>query len=56
MKDILIIGYGVVGHNLHKEIQPLHPDVYDIKYRVKPKNKHYDFSDENYFMFHNMIL
>ena len=26
---ILIIGYGVVGHNLYNELQSLNPDVYD---------------------------
>ena len=26
---ILIIGFGVVGHNLHTELYPLQPDVYD---------------------------
>ena len=30
--NILIIGYGIVGHNLAKELEPLTPDVYD-KYK-----------------------
>lgn len=30
--DILIIGYGVVGHNLEKEIEKLEPEVFD-KYK-----------------------
>lgn len=43
MKNILIIGYGVVGHNLAKDIEKLQPDVYDIKYEDKRK-PHYDFA------------
>ena len=31
-KNVLIIGYGVVGHNLYKELQDLHPDIVD-KYK-----------------------
>ena len=31
--NILIIGYGVVGHNLYKEIAQLNPDIYD-KYKT----------------------
>ena len=30
--DILIVGYGVVGHNLEKEIEKLKPEVFD-KYK-----------------------
>lgn len=30
--NILIVGYGVVGHNLAKELEPLNPDIYD-KYK-----------------------
>jgi len=33
-KNVLIVGYGIVGHNLHKEIQKLNPDIYD-KYKVE---------------------
>ena len=29
MRDVLIIGYGVVGKNLEKELAALQPDVYD---------------------------
>ena len=32
MSNVLIIGYGVVGHNLKREFSALDPDVYD-KYR-----------------------
>lgn len=32
MRSILIIGYGIVGHNLHKELVDLDPDVVD-KYK-----------------------
>lgn len=42
----LIIGYGVVGHNLAKELQNLKPDIYDInltKYNTK-KDIKYDFA------------
>ena len=31
-KNILIIGYGIVGHNLYKELEYLNPDVVD-KYK-----------------------
>ena len=34
----LIIGYGTVGHNLHKEIAQLIPDIYD-KYKVECNTK-----------------
>ena len=43
MKNVLIIGYGVVGHNLSKELEKLQPDIYDIKYEDKRKS-HYDFA------------
>lgn len=32
MSNVLIIGYGIVGHNLKRELSALRPDVYD-KYR-----------------------
>lgn len=32
MRSILIIGYGIVGHNLHKELIDLDPDIID-KYK-----------------------
>ena len=32
MKNVLIVGYGVVGHNLAKELSELMPDIYDIKF------------------------
>lgn len=35
MKKVLIIGYGVVGHNLAEEIAALHPDIYD---KYKPEH------------------
>lgn len=31
-KNVLIIGYGVVGHNLAKELKDLNPDIID-KYK-----------------------
>lgn len=45
MKSVLIVGYGVVGHNLAKEIGKLKPDIYD---KFKPehntkRNIKYDF-------------
>lgn len=45
MKSVLIVGYGVVGHNLYKELEKLNPDVYDkFKTEVNTKqNKKYDF-------------
>ena len=43
MKDTLIIGYGVVGHNLAKEIEKLHPDIYDLKL-PDIRLSHYDFA------------
>ena len=45
MKSVLIIGYGVVGHNLHNELQVLNPDIYD-KFKAEfntKKNVKYDF-------------
>jgi len=45
MKNILIIGYGVVGHNLHNELKNLSPDIYDIKYsNLDYRKDHYDFA------------
>ena len=46
--SVLIVGYGVVGKNLHKEIVALEPDLYDIDSSKLPENykrKHdtYDF-------------
>lgn len=46
MGKILIIGYGVVGRNLKKELSALDPDVYD-KYRPEGNNaerKRYDMA------------
>ena len=45
-KSVLIVGYGVVGHNLHKELNRLNIDIYD---KFKPEsntkqNKKYDFA------------
>lgn len=45
MNNILIVGYGVVGRNLAKELSPLHPDIYD-KYKPEFNTKReitYDF-------------
>ena len=43
--SVLIIGYGVVGHNLHKELEVLQPDIYDIKYKsLDMRKEHYDFA------------
>lgn len=36
--SILIIGYGIVGHNLANELAVLHPDIYD-KYKVECNTK-----------------
>ena len=38
MKNILIVGYGVVGHNLAQEIAKLNPDIYD-KYKTENNTK-----------------
>lgn len=47
MSNILIIGYGVVGTNLSKEISVLNPDIVD-KYKpevtTKQPDKHYDIA------------
>ena len=44
-KKILIIGYGIVGHNLHQELKALNPDIYDIKYKqFDTRKSHYDFA------------
>lgn len=42
MQSVLIIGHGVVGHNLEKEIKVLKPCIYDIKYHQKKDNEHYN--------------
>lgn len=39
MKTVLIIGYGIVGHNLHKEIAKLNPAIYD---KYKPQCNDYN--------------
>lgn len=47
MSNVLIIGYGVVGHNLAKEIGVLNPDVvdkYKPEYTTKQNDKHYDIA------------
>ena len=44
-EKILIVGYGVVGHNLYKELEKLKPDIYD-KYKPEFNTKRdikYDF-------------
>ena len=47
MKNILIIGYGVVGHNLARDLAKLNPDIVD-KYKegvtTKVEGKHYDIA------------
>lgn len=47
MKNILIIGYGVVGHNLANDLSKLNPDIVD-KYKdgvtTKVEGKHYDIA------------
>lgn len=46
-KTVLIVGYGVVGHNLANELKALHPDIYD-KYKpdsnTEKKDGKYDFA------------
>lgn len=46
MKNVLIVGYGVVGKNLHKELSKLNPDIHDkFKPEVNTKEKlKYDFA------------
>lgn len=46
MKNVLIVGYGCVGHNLANELQNLKPDIFD---KYKPdcntkRNVKYDFA------------
>lgn len=43
-KSVLIVGFGVVGKNLYKELENLRPDVYDIKNCVDTRKEHYDFA------------
>ena len=43
MKSVLIVGYGVVGKNLAKELYSLNPDIYDLKLKDNRKS-HYDFA------------
>ena len=38
MSEVLIVGYGVVGQNLARELQALHPDIYD-KYKPEVNTK-----------------
>lgn len=38
MADVLIVGYGIVGKNLHKEMKVLNIDVYD-KYKTENNSK-----------------
>lgn len=38
MKKVLIVGYGVVGHNLSEEIKAVRPDIFD-KYKVECNTK-----------------
>ena len=46
-KEVLIVGFGVVGHNLYNELKKLNPDVYD-KYKPefwdKKQGEKYDFA------------
>lgn len=46
MKNVLIVGYGIVGHNLHNELSKLNIDIYD-KYKKECNTKRdkikYDF-------------
>ena len=45
MSNVLIVGYGTVGKNLHKELEKLNPDIYDIKFKEYDIRKsHYDFA------------
>lgn len=36
--NTLIVGFGVVGNNLYKELYQLHPDIYD-KYKIESNTK-----------------
>lgn len=46
IKNVLIVGYGIVGHNLHNELNKLNIDIYD-KYKIENNTKRdnikYDF-------------
>ena len=47
MKNILIVGYGVVGHNLYNDLIKLKPDVYDkfkTENNTKKDNLKYDIA------------
>ena len=45
MKNVLIVGYGVVGHNLAKDLEKLQPDIYDKYKTCKGKRDiKYDFA------------
>lgn len=46
MKNVLIVGYGVVGHNLERDLIKLKPDIYD-KFKTEFNTKRdivYDFA------------
>lgn len=44
--NVLIVGYGTVGHNLEKELEALRPDIYDIELIMcnTKRNIKYDFA------------
>ena len=47
MSSVLIVGYGVVGHNLAEEIKVLKPHIYDkfkTEHNTKVDGKKYDFA------------
>ena len=47
MKNVLIVGYGVVGHNLEKDFKKINPDIYDKfkqEYNTKKDGLKYDFA------------
>jgi len=46
-KNILIVGYGVVGHNLHEELLKLNPAIFDkfkVGYNTKVTGVKYDIA------------
>ncbi len=45
MKNVLIVGYGVVGKNLNEEINKLHPDIADTKFQTVYLRKEHDKYD-----------
>ena len=43
MSKVIIVGYGVVGKNMRKELDKLNPVVYDKKMNERPEQRKFEF-------------